>query len=222
MKFVIYPIVTASLLMSPVTARQTRKLMVRLAVDGSEAFSFDSVGVAVEYKAQGTKHSETSVYATPDRSGVVLFDIPISNQATVYVQTYDPTIILATNPQLEGYSLEKGQPRLIGNQVIDLSQESSAPAVIQISLRRTAALVICAPPDIDKGALVLRRPWWKDESIAYSFENRRVIEGEILGGLEPGEWVINYVDDKDQERYRSNISLQKGTISNLPCSKRDN
>lgn len=156
---------------------------------------------------------------TKDSDGAFVFLVPQNSKISLEILTADPTIRVAVkNKRLHAnfYSLAIGKKMSIARKEVVIS---SPLQEITFNLNRTAAFVPCIPSDISKGSLqfspLLDNA--KYEVNILSFSDSGSSSNLIVGGLEPTQWLVSYVDSDGIERHRETINLTTGQTLKLQC-----
>jgi len=82
-------------------------------------------------------------------------------------------------------------------------------------LRRGAAFTVCPPENLEQGMLLFRRPSDKDVLHTIWFRERSSLEWTVVGGLEPGEWLVSYVRDDGTKITAQRVTISRGEVANL-------
>ena len=162
----------------------------QITVDNDRGFEYQKLRVFVHF--QGAAGSKRSVlgFLTPDEQGRFSTVVPAGSKVSVEVTTSDPTVRWKSNgtPVVGFYSMERHQDEVIlGSEHLDVPVDSPPSLSRVIELRRAAAVVLCLPLDLKKGAIEFRRVSEPEEEVQLVvFWNPARIRGESPGGARSG------------------------------------
>jgi hypothetical protein len=85
-----------------------------------------------------------------------------------------------------------------------------------IELRRGAAFALNVLPQLRSGAVYFRKPSksgrGKDWTKVIWFYEGSSIHQEVVGGLEPGKWLVSYYDGGDRRLKTRRLNLRAGQV----------
>ena len=189
---------------------QLMKVRLKVLLDDPRGLKFEKVYLQVCYRA-GQEYTAACYDAVPcDSSGVVEARVPRGSLMSVTVSSYDPTVRHIGADSTDSYSLTKACLEILGSVEFQIPNKAIEPIEKDIMLRRGAAFTVCPPEKLEQGMLLFRRPSDKDVLHTIWFRERYSLEGTVVGGLEPGEWLVSYVRDDGTKISSQRVYINRG------------
>ncbi len=216
---------TVSTLLSQNESGQTDLVVIawQIRLDDPTAFDFSNLKVDIQYRFGKYDAWNELPLITPTGDGRFVTTTPAGTWVSVHVTTGDPTISWETGEpkRSNSYTIDSGLPQTVFREEKYVGSGPARNMQRVLQLHRGAAFTVCVPPSMKNGTIryYLRSKGAKGGNIL-TFSNPEDVMHVTVGGLMPGRWVVEFVDESDNKSavvLSQELDLHRGQLLNPQC-----
>jgi len=216
-QYIVYVLVAVTLACSSTLGQASNMVHVNghLIVD-SRVSTNDRIDLFIQHRSQDETEWQT-VPLQIDSNGFFHLLVPRGSVVSASVSTTNPVLMTPETQRAGFYLLHGDASYTILHKYLTVTGRESSAVSLDLHLETGAALRLCKPSGLLSGAVKLRKKSGSN-SVVFAFSNGAILEHTILGGIEPGPWLLTIENDQDDVLLRKALVLRKGEEVTLNCS----
>jgi hypothetical protein len=216
---------TVSTLPSQNDSAQTDLVVIawQIRLDDPTAFDFSNLKVDIQYRLEKSDAWKELPLITPAGDGRFVTTTPAGTWVSLHVTTDDPTVSWETGEpkRPDSYTMDEGIPQTVFREEKYVEPGPARTLQRVLQFHRGAAFTICVPPSMKSGTIRyhLRSKGAKGGNIL-TFSSPEHVMHVKVGGLMPGRWVVEFVDESDNKGavvLSQELDLRRGQLLNPQC-----